>query len=266
MTSACRDVAAVHAVSASSTTVARARLRIELGLLREVADREARAARSTVPPSGVSTPARIFASVDLPAPLAPMRPTFSPRASVKRRVVEDDLRAERLAQVLSGESGHVKPARFYAPGAFRQGQAHGSLAGAALSRGQRPSPPRGAAPSPAGAASPPRGAALLRRQAASPPRGAASPPRGAALLRRQAASPPRGAALSDRQRPSPPRETAPPGLEIPRPCEKSYADPKKVSLKTTSARHYLMSPTKRRIPRRRRGLMTRHSFNRETPR
>ena len=76
----------------------------------------------SVPPSGFSTPARIFASVDLPAPLAPMSPTFSPRAQRERRVVEDDLGPEGLAQVLGGEGGHVKPARFYVPGDFRQGR------------------------------------------------------------------------------------------------------------------------------------------------
>jgi hypothetical protein len=54
---------------------------VELGLLREVSHRQA-AANADRSPVGRLLPGVLRASVDLPAPFAPMRPTFSRRASV----------------------------------------------------------------------------------------------------------------------------------------------------------------------------------------
>ena len=61
---------------------AHGRARLEHGRLRQIGDAQA-ARRETAPRSTPSSPARMRSSVDLPAPLGPMRPTRSPSASVK---------------------------------------------------------------------------------------------------------------------------------------------------------------------------------------
>src|SRR5580658_5466631 len=81
LTAACRAVASLHAVSASATTVRGVAVGSSTGSCgryRMLSPRRT----LTLPPSGVSAPASSLASVDLPVPLAPMRPTFSPRTRV----------------------------------------------------------------------------------------------------------------------------------------------------------------------------------------
>ena len=54
---------------------------------------------STVPPEAPIAPERILISVDLPAPLVPMRPTTSPAATSKETSAEDLARSVALGQL-----------------------------------------------------------------------------------------------------------------------------------------------------------------------
>ena len=120
MTSACRTVAAVHAVSASSTTARALGRRVELGLLRQIADRQpsTHAERSAV---GLLDAREDLRQRRLSGSVRADEPDLLAARQRERRVIEDDLRPERLAEMLSREGGHARLPPLRAA-SFRQGQ------------------------------------------------------------------------------------------------------------------------------------------------
>ena len=78
----------------------------EVELLREPRDAERPALASTSPASGASSPATIRSSVDLPAPLRPIRQTRSPGSIAKLASSSSGLQAEADRDAIEAEKRH----------------------------------------------------------------------------------------------------------------------------------------------------------------